>query len=100
MRTEIVRRQADDLDFALLEIGGTARHFRKLGGAYRSEVIGVREQDGLASTLVSINQRNIRYPSYPRVTDPLMEIDGPFGGYGIKVRRSASQAKSRHYFQG
>jgi hypothetical protein len=44
-----VRRQADHLDFALLEIGGTARDFRKFGGAYRSEVIGVRKKDGLES---------------------------------------------------
>ena len=56
VRTEIVRRQADDLDLALLEIGSTARHFRKLGGAYRSEVVGVRKEDGLGSSSVSVNQ--------------------------------------------
>lgn len=55
MRSEVVRRQANDLDVALLEIGSTARHFRKLGGAYRSEVVGVRKEDGLGSSSASVN---------------------------------------------
>lgn len=42
----------------------------------------------------------MRYPSeYPGVTDPLMELDRPLGGFGLKVRCSASQTESRHSFQ-
>jgi hypothetical protein len=48
VRFDTVRRQANHLDITLLEIGGTARDFRKFGGAYRSEIIGVRKEDGLA----------------------------------------------------
>jgi hypothetical protein len=58
VRFDAVRRQANDLDLTLLEIGGTARDFRKFGGAYRSEVIGVRKKDGLAITLVSVDPGN------------------------------------------
>lgn len=54
VRFDSVRRQADDLDIALLKIGGTARDLREFGGAYRSEVIRVRKKDGLASTSVSV----------------------------------------------
>ena len=59
----------------------------------------MRKKNGLASTLVSVKQGNIRYPRYPGVTDPLVELNGPLGGFGLKVRRGASQAESRHYLQ-
>jgi hypothetical protein len=47
VRFDAVRRQANDLDIALREIGLTARDFRKFGGAHRSEVIRVRKKNDL-----------------------------------------------------
>ena len=48
VRFDAVRRQPNDLDIALFEIGLTERNFRKFGSAHRGEVIGVRKKDGLA----------------------------------------------------
>jgi len=50
VRFDAVRRQPNDLDIALREIGLTARDFGKFGGAHRGEVIGVRKKDGLVLT--------------------------------------------------
>jgi hypothetical protein len=51
VRFDTVRRQPNDLDIALREIGLTARDFRKFGSADRGEVIGVRKKDDLAVTI-------------------------------------------------
>jgi len=68
VRFDTVRRQPNDLDIATREIGLTARDFGKLGSAHRGEVIGVGKKDD------------------PGVTNPLMELDWPLGGFGLKVR--------------
>lgn len=47
MRLETVGGQSYDLDVTLHEIRLASRNFGKFGGADRSEVIGVREEDGL-----------------------------------------------------
>lgn len=47
MRLETVGGQSYYLDVTLHEIGLAARDFGKFSGADRSEVIGVREEDGL-----------------------------------------------------
>jgi hypothetical protein len=104
VRFDTVRGQPNDLDIALREIGLTERDFRKFGSAHRSEVIGVRKKDGLALEIDFGERRvylkNEIYPSqYPGATDPLMELDRPFGGFGLKVRCSASQTESWHSFQ-
>jgi len=57
VRLKTVGRQSYDLDVTLHEIGLTARDFGKFGGADRSEVIGMREEDGLGITpLMSVDQ--------------------------------------------
>ena len=54
VRLNTVGRQSYDLDVTLHEIGLTARDFGKFGGADRSEVIGVREEDGLG--IITFNE--------------------------------------------
>ena len=60
VRFDAVRRQPNDLDIALREIGFAARDFRKFGSAHRGEVIGVRKKNGLGLRyiLVSFDLRN------------------------------------------
>ncbi len=53
MRSEIVRRQANDLDAPLLKIGGTARDLCELSGTDRGKVVRVGEKDGLIVTASS-----------------------------------------------
>jgi hypothetical protein len=53
---------------ALRELGLQTGHVAKLGSAYRSEILGVREQN------------------CPVIADPLVKIDFALGSFGGKVR--------------
>ncbi len=63
-----VDAQADDLAIAFFELGFQSGQVAKFGRTYWREVFRVLEQHG------------------PLVTNPLMEIDGPFRGVGRKIR--------------
>lgn len=58
VRLEIVGRQPYDLDLTLREIGLTSRDFGKFSGADGSEVIGMREEDGLC--IITFDERRSR----------------------------------------
>lgn len=70
VRFDTVRRQPNDLDITLREIGLTARDFRKFGSANRGKVIGVRKKDDLTVSynrfLVSVNLKNEISKRVPR----------------------------------
>ncbi|MCY1350079.1 hypothetical protein D9M69_363020 [compost metagenome] len=55
--------KAHHLGVALVELGLEPGHVAQLGGADRGEVLRVGEQDG------------------PLVADPLVEVEGAFGGF-------------------
>lgn len=78
------RRQPDELDAALSELGREAGDFTKLGGADGGEVGRVREED------------------HPTVSGPLMELDGTLRGLCLKIGRDATETKTswlRHFFR-
>ncbi len=56
VRLKAVGRQSYNLDVTLHEIGLTARDFGKFGGTDRSEVIGMREEDGLG--IITFDERD------------------------------------------
>jgi len=63
-----IDRQADHLDAAAVELGLDLGHVTQLSGAYRREVLRMREQND------------------PRVRDPVMETDPALGGVRFEVR--------------
>src|SRR5215471_12102991 len=67
-----VDREADDLRVALVELGLDLGHVAELGGADRSEVLGVGEED------------------CPPVSDPLVELDLALGRLRREVRRGVT----------
>jgi len=76
VRLDGVGGQADQLDAALGELRLELCECAELGGADRSVVLGVREEDD------------------PLVADELMEINGTFGGLGLEVGRDRAQAEA------
>lgn len=67
--------QADQLDASSGELGFELSKRTQLGGADGSEVFRVGEEDD------------------PVVADEVVEVDGAFGGLGIKVGSDAAQTK-------
>lgn len=74
---DVVARQGQALDAALLELRQQLGHAGKLGGADRGEVGRVREEDG------------------PRVVDVLVEVDRAVGGVRGEVGRFVAE-QERH----
>src|SRR5277367_603291 len=68
MISDGIDTQTDDLGVAFGELGFKRRHVAKLGGADRSEVFGMRKQDG------------------PTVSDPLMKADFALGCLSGEIR--------------
>ena len=74
---ELVDREAEDLDVALVELRLQFRDLAELGRAHRGEVLRVREQHA------------------PRVAEVVVEVDRALGGLGREVRGNVAQAQ-RH----
>ena len=68
--------EADDLDPALVELRLDARHVAELGRADGRERARVREEH------------------CPRVAEPVVEVDGTFGGVRLEVRRGIAETES------
>jgi hypothetical protein len=62
-----VHAQPDDFRVALGKLRFETRHVAQFGRAYRSEILGVRKQDG------------------PAVANPLVKVDGALRGFGSEV---------------
>src|SRR5215204_6551810 len=62
-----INTQSNDLDAASVELGLDFGHVAELGGANRSEVLRMREQDA------------------PRVANPFMKPDLALGGFSLEV---------------
>src|SRR5262249_50801202 len=76
MAAERIDGQSDDLDAALVEFWLDLGHVAEFGGAYRREVLGMREQH------------------HPFVADPIVEADLAFGGLRFEIRRSVVDGES------
>lgn len=83
VRSNVVGGKSDDLDTTLLEFGLLAGNLTELGGADRSEVVRVREEDS------------------PRVTEVLVEVDHTAvnPNRSAKQRSAYSSEKKRRVFQ-
>jgi hypothetical protein len=75
MVVDRIDRQADHLAVALLERGPELGQIAELGGADRSEVLGVREQDS------------------PAVAEPVVEAKPPAGGLGLEIGGAIADAQ-------
>src|ERR1700690_929959 len=63
-----VHAQADNLRVAFGKLRLQSGHVAQLSRAYRSEVLGVRKQDG------------------PAIADPFVKVDGALRGFGGEIR--------------
>src|SRR4029078_8998622 len=68
MEVDRVDTETDDLDAPLVELRFDPRHITEFGGADRSEVLGVREQNA------------------PGIAEPFMEPDVALCGVGLEIR--------------
>src|SRR5438128_8885135 len=73
---ERIDRQADDLDAAPVKLGLDLGHVTELGGAYRCEILRVREQHR------------------PLVADPIVKPNPTFGSLSLEVRGSIVDCES------
>ena len=79
MVVEVVHRQADDLDAALVPLGLEACYFAQLGGAHRGEVLGMGEQDA------------------PAVAQPLVEVDVALSGFLGEVGSGVAETEAHGF---
>jgi len=75
---KIVCRETDDFDVALLEVFRPAGYFAQLCGAHRSEIGGMREEDG------------------PAVANPVVELDRPLSRLSGEVGGDRAKSEGRH----
>lgn len=68
--------QTNQLDTSLRELGLQLSESAEFGGADRSEIFGVGEEDN------------------PAIANELVEVDGTFGGLGLEVRSDGAQAET------
>lgn len=94
---QLVRRYANNFDVALCKVGLATSDLTEFGCAYRGEIGGVREQDGLITIELELANARSEFSTYPGATDPLMEFDRTLGSLSFKVGGYASKTERRHF---
>ncbi|MNV41590.1 hypothetical protein D3C71_1332310 [compost metagenome] len=74
--TDRVDAEAQDLGVALVEFRFEFGQVTQFGGAHRGEILGMGKQDG------------------PAIADPLVKVEGAFGGVGGEIRCFVANADS------
>jgi len=97
MLVKAIGRDSDDFDVALCEIFGATGDLTELRGADGGEISGMGEKNGLPDASLFEIPNKKKKESYPRVTDPVMELDGASGGLSLKVRSNISESERRHF---
>ena len=97
VRVEAVGGQTDDLDTALGEVRLAARDLGELGRANGREVVRMREEDCLEDISVHDLLVTPALSAYPRIADPVVELDRALRRLRLKVGRDASQTQCRRH---
>jgi hypothetical protein len=98
VRTEVVRRETNDLDAASSKVGGTTSDlskFRRADLRSRNWEIRLRERSGTAegqSNAYGCEVCRVGEEDSPRVADPLVELNGSLCGLGFEIGGDRTEA--------